>query len=274
VITIRRYERGVTLLEVILVLAIGAGILFLSLSQYQVFRQDADAQQLKANVDILFQAMSQYYKANCYGTYNAYDPNTTAPYNALVPGTLNPMNATNPLPGPYYIDIQKDLIAGGYLPPNFTLPMTPLVNTSGASAANPYSGYVLQFNASVTMTRNPGPGNVGSVLIWQPQVAVLLQNTTQASAYLNYLQGDCLSQLKGKIVTPCASSSTGTYVVWARLPSYAETRSNSTLWQSKAVSNQFQQLYNTYPTVYLLETVGTIPKTATTTQIQYYLCGG
>lgn len=262
----KKQYAGVSLVELILVLAIGAAILILSLRQYQVFRQDADADQLVANVNTLMQAMGQYYKANCYGTYN---PNANPP---LTPGTLNPLNTNDPLPGPFPINITTDLVDNGYLSPE--MPISSLVDTTGAEGNN-FNGYVAQFNASIQMVRNPGSGAVGQVLIWKPQISVLLKDTENATQYLNWLQADCLSSLNGETVSRCQlNSNTGTYLVWERMPSYAASKGNSSLWEAKAVSTQFNQMYTTYPTVYLLNTGGKVPTTGSATQTQYYLCGG
>lgn len=247
-----------------LVLVIGAGILFLSIRQYQVFKQDADLAQLEANVDTLFQAMAQYYKANCYGRH---DPNAVPPAPALIPGTLNPMNATSPLPGPYSINIDTVLVAGGYLSDSTPFPASPLVNDTGP--ASRFNGYVAQFNAT-TSTRTTNGMTVGTIVIWKPQIAVLVKNTSLAQQYLNMLKGDCLSTLSGNIVAHCTNGSTGTYIVWERMPSYATVSSNSTLWQARAVDKQFTQMYTVYPTPYLLDKGGMTPSN----QTQYYLCGG
>lgn len=258
-----RRQSGLSIVELLLVLVIGAGVLYLSLRQYQVFRQDADVQQVEANVDTLFQAMVQYHKANCYGSSS---PTVTATLS--IPGTLNPANSTSPLPGPYHIDIDNDLVAGGYLPANIPFPESPIVDNTGGGSSR-FKGYVVQFNATSTQRTTNGVV-VGTVLIWRPQVAVLIKDTAVAKQYMNQMKGDCLSTLNGNIVKKCASGSTGTYVVFERSPSFATVKSNSTLWQAKSVLNQFTQMYTVYPTPYLLNKQGVTP----TNQLQYYLCGG
>lgn len=260
-IAVKKRERGISLVEMLLVLILGGAIIFLSMRQYQVFRQDADVQQLEANVDTLFQAMTQYYRANCYGTQNPTS-------GILTPGTLNPMNATSPLPGPRPINIDTDLVARGYLPANTPFPANPIVNDAGAGTSR-FKGYVAQFNV-MTSTRTTSGTTVGTVVIWKPQIAVLVRNTALAQQYLRQSGGDCLSTLNGNTVRTCIATSTGTYIVWERLPSYASTRGNSNLWQARARLNQFTQMYSVYPTPNLLTRSGQTPAN----QTQYYLCGG
>lgn len=258
----KKRQSGLSLVEALLVLIIATSILFFSLRQYEVFRRDADIQQVKANVDVLFVAMAEFYKANCYGQV---DPTT----GAVTAGRLNPAHASNPLPGPVHIDINADLIAGGYLTDDVPFPLSPIVDNS-ADPTDKFSGYIVQFNsAQATRTMN---GTIGTVVTWKPQIAVRIKDTTLTSQYLNLLNGNCLSSLSGNTVTPCptAGSSTGTYVVWERMPSLVSSKANSTLWPLRAVLNQFTQMYTTHSTTYLLTRSGLTPAN----QTQYYLCGG
>lgn len=258
----QKNQRGVSLVEALLVLIIGASILFFSLRQYEVFRRDADVQQVQANVDMLFLAMTQFYRANCYGQVN---PAT----GALTPGRLNPAHSSSPLPGPVHIDINADLVGGGYLSDDVPFPISPLVDNS-ADPNDKFSGYVVQFNsAQSTRTMN---GTIGTVVIWKPQVAVKIKDPDLTSQYLYLLGGNCLSSASGNIVTPCptSGSTTGTDVVWERMPSLASSEANSTLWPLRAVLNQFTQMYTTHSTAYLLTRGGLTPAN----QTQYYLCGG
>jgi len=235
--------KGFTLIEVILVLVVIGSILVAGLKMYFSFRTSSNAAQVQANVDAIFQGMASYYKAQCYGQ----TPNQTAQ-----PGTLNP--ASSPANN-VVIDMNKDLIKNGYLSASAVL-SSPLV-----------SGYVLQFNQAPAGTRmacdtgtglansstcsNPVP--VGTVTSWQAQVAVQLSATPASSAadYLGLMAGDCLSTLSGTIVTPCTTTTTGTYVVWERTISNASKQGGSTYWQTMPIVKQFTQQYSAYPTNYL-----------------------
>jgi hypothetical protein len=250
----RRYE-GITLLEAVLVLAVGASIILFSFRQYESFREDADVLQLKTNVDQLFQAAAGYYQANC-------------PQGKL----LDPTIATNPKA----IDITNDLITPGYLEASFPTP-NPLVDSTG-----PGSGYVVQFN-EYTMPRTipvcadppacdiSTPQQIGTIVMWQIQVSVLMKNTSpgQLAEFQNYLEADCLSKNTGPggTVLPCSTNPTGNYVVWQRLPSFATSNWNaeSTYWPSIPFLNQFKQMYTTNP-------ITDLTGQSHTPEYQYFYC--
>lgn len=259
---------GVTLLEIILVLAIGAAILLLSLRQYESFRADSDLQQVQYDINKIFAAMSEFYKVNCYGTYN---PNVSPPNPPLQAGALNPMRSSAP-PNPYPINMTTDLITKGYLTQKPAL--NPLIDASTGAGTD---GYILQFNeyhspkyACLTTAPCASPVQVGTIVIWKPQVAILLKDSATAQQYLDLLTGDCLSTASGNTVQPCTpgNKGTGNYVVWERLPSLSSSEANSTLWMMNPLVKQFTSMYNTYPLGTL--TGGQLPNN----QTQYFLCGG
>ena len=128
-------HQGVTLIEVMLVLVIGAVILLLSLDQYFVFRRDADVQQLKYNVDTLFQALSEYVQANCANT----NPNNPTISNS----PLNPRTTQ----GTAILSVSQ-LITAGYL--KQSLPQSPLINYANSADG---SGYYVQLNEIGSSTR-------------------------------------------------------------------------------------------------------------------------
>lgn len=275
----RNKQTGVSLVEVLLVLAIGAAILFASIKQYQIFRSGADVEQVKYNVDTIFHAMSQFYSVNCNGTTAVRNGTYT-----FTPGMLNPTYSPAPA-NPFPVNITTLLQQNGYL--TQVIPINPIVNSSGP-ATNSYNGYVAQFNQSqVVQTRSvcvtgvnatgitaatgcTQAKQVGTAIIWKAQVAVLIKNTAAAQQYLNLLSGDCLSSLNGTTVRPCSANQPGNYVVWERLPSFATPNAQSDSWETYPALNQFNQLYSTYPTVYLSGMQGKIPNN----QTQYFLCGG
>lgn len=231
---------GVTLIEIILVIVIGAAIIILGMRQYQSFRIDADVQQLKYNVDMIFQAMADYYQANCKG--GTLDP--TSPFFA----------GTNPVP----IDITT-LRNQAFLTANLLL--SPIIESTG-----PGGGYILQFNrVTPDPDRMIGSIPIGKIVLWKAQVAAQFTDDAKALRYRNLLAAECTSALTGNAVSPCTSGSAGNYVVWERLPSFAVPASGSGYGLSNARLKQFNQMYTTYPILYLTS--------GFKTSSQYYLCG-
>jgi len=264
----KKLSQGVTLIEILLVLLVGAAILILSIKQYQSFRNDADIQQLQYNVDTLFQGMADYYQVNCYGT--------TAPTTGIVTaGKLHP--SQNPK-NPTVIDITNDLAKNGFL----INPIRPsgLVNSSGPPIGNPYNGYVIQFNqttqsAVACVTANCATSApIGTSVVWMMQVSVLMSDPTTTAQYKNMLTADCLSTVgAGGAILPCTAASTsGNYVVFERLPSMASPNAVSPLWVSKPGLKEFTGMYTNYPSVYLMDTQGAITAQPGNPQ-QYFLCG-
>jgi type II secretory pathway pseudopilin PulG len=269
---IRRYA-GATILELMLVIAIGASILYLSILQYQSYRYNADAAQVQANVNAIFQSLSAYYRQNCDrnpSTYIGPSGNKVAHTDY---GTLNPLNSS--FATFLNIDIQTDLRDNGFLTTNFPL-NNPLVNKSGAGS----NGYVAQFNLGTPTQRqicDTGPAacatpmDIGAITTWIAQVAVQIYNPTNnpkvAQTYLNLLGGDCLSTASGNQVSPCVANSigSGNYVVWARLPSNSNIAAQSDYWTTMPTVSQFKQMYTTYPILNLTN--------GSATSNQNYLCG-
>lgn len=282
----RRSQWGLTLPETALVLAVGMLLLVLGLRMIVSFQTEASVRQIKMTADQIFQSMTVYYRANCYGTY---DPNTIPPADPVVPGTLNP--ASNPATR-FPINIVTDLFNKGILPSGLAtvLPNNTLLDTSSIGTM----GYVAQFNMAPMVSRSvctvptdpnvgatgPLPSQgcatsvvVGTVVSWQSQVAVRLANVATASAYLKLLGGDCLSSLDagGTFVTPCEDGPIpGQYVVWERTPSASTPDSTSSNWILNPQLVLFQQFYSTYPLSYM---VTASPPGVTPAGTQYYLCG-
>lgn len=247
-------QEGVTLIEVLLVLVISMGILYLSLQQYLSFRRDADITTVQYNVDLLFQSLAKYFRANC---------RTNPSFNSYFPGQSISVS-------------MNTLVNGGYL--TTPIALNPLVDPSG-----PGKGYVMQFNQyqtggnlpTRTVTKSTLSGgtsvSVGKIVIWRAQVSVNIsptyQTSTAAPALKNSFSADCLSSLAGAIVTPCATAPTGstTYIAWERVPSLSSSQSNSTFWQSMPMLKLFTQMYTTDPILILTD--------QTQSGSQYYVCG-
>lgn len=265
----RQSQLGVTLLEILLVITIGAFLLILGIRQYLAFRTQSDAERIIANVDAIFLAMGHYYKAQCYGKIKDDE---------FKPGKLYPTSSS--YQDHIAIDIRNDLIEDNYL--NVTLPIVALVNSSGIGT----NGYVAQFNMDDSQSRKVcvegdnanGPNSsgcektkkIGKIVTGVIQVSVNMKDAATAQTYLKYLGADCLSNATGNYVEPCGSSSgSGTYLVWQRLPSFASPRSQSGQVTSNATMEQFRQMYTTYPVNYLLGSGGEDSGGDT----QYFVCG-
>ncbi len=131
---------GVTLLEMLLVFAIASSLFLASYQWYNQYRIQAAQAQLLANVDQLFLAMQQYYRANCRqgisyvtgvkSSAGALDPVTTN-------GNLTVTLKIKKLETPGY------LITSSWHPTNFLVDNTPTDK-----------GYYLQFNAGSFQTTN------------------------------------------------------------------------------------------------------------------------
>ena len=263
-------QGGITLLELLLVITIGMSIFYLALRQYTVLKVDANASQVRANVDSIMQAMAKYYRQNCYGTTN---PIT----NTVTPGTLNPHYEPAPTSN-VPIDLTAALNANHLLAN--ALPFNSLIQQT---AGDPLSGYIAQFNlyppherrictegrdaSSAGDANCTASVNTGTVVNYTIQVAVRLNNTANAHTFLRQLQGDCLSTLAGNLVTPChaANHVEGPYVVWERQPSLMSSRENATYWSMLPNVNQFTQMYTTSNILVLTDGLARAQ--------QAYLCG-
>lgn len=251
-------QTGITLTELLLVLAIGGIVLTLSLRQYYLLREDAYVLQVQANVDALFQAAAHYYQANC-----------------AKGGQLDPEIATSSVKA---IDTFNDLIQPGYLPSNFPAP-NPIVYSAGAGY-----GYIVQFNKYTApryqaVCSNPStcdtevPLQIGTIVFWKIQVSVLLQPTQPEKwpVYLGYLSGNCLSSGTGPngTVERCdkVPAPYGDYVAFERLPSYPTSNwgTQSTFWLTNPLLKQFNQMYTTNP-------ITDLTTQSHTPEYQYFYC--
>lgn len=219
-------QYGATLIELMLVLVLGAIMLYVGMSQYFSFRAEQDVLQLKANVDAVFQSMGQYYQANCRN-FTIFPEAPALHSSVKVPLTT----------------LQSERF--------LTQPLveTPLIDKT--------TGYITQFNAA-TSTRQvffsyapaslvgqPTPiKKSDSVIVWRAQVAIKLADASKLEMYRALLAANCISELVGTTVMPCGTStSQNGYLVWERLPSFASPNMTTGLWQSTAVLKQFNQQY-------------------------------
>ncbi len=234
-------QKGVTLLEIMLVLVIGSAIMLLAFRQYQQYEFDQNIQRIKYNVDQLFSAGNSYYQAYCSG----FSVSNTNPISVSISSLQN----------------QNFLTAWQ--------PINPLVDTSGNQS------YVLQFNfqqpavspveGNGTLSRyitactnygttsaslscsTPQPIQSGTfqVYVWYELVAVKIANATPArmTSYQNLLAANCISDVSGGSIAPCGSNpTTGSYLVWESLPS-SSANTTSSSWQTLQTLSQFNTQY-------------------------------
>lgn len=247
-------QKGMTLLEVILVLAIASTFVAMGFRVYQGFNADRNLQQINYNVDVLFQGLKAFYSSTC--------------------STLQ-VSSANPFP-----IVISDLVANKFIEQQWPPFQSPIVDSSS---------YVVQFNRS-TSTRNISQcyKDVGTnvvtcstpqeiiakntVLLWRLQVAVKVLDVAQAENYRAMLGANCVSSLVGSIVTPCSASPNpaGGYLVWERLPSFATPNASSAYWPSIHGVLQFKRQY-TNDDFYAFTTNDI---TYNGGAYQNYLCGG
>ena len=255
-------QQGMTLLEVLLVLAIAASVFAIVFQTYQSMRSSTDAQEVGQQVNTMFQALSGFYKANCSRNisyqYAGAPTYTTA-------GLLDPSNAP---PNPYSVSITAQLVTA---PNNYIkqwpLPINPFIDNTATD-----HGFVVQFNLvanapnQITDSLN-GQIPIGKLYLWQSQVAIKLRNAAEATTDQNLLQANCTSSLNGATVFPCNANKPGGYLVWERMPSLSQTTmSISPFWVSVPMLTIFNRQYSndTFLEMNSASWAGT----------QYYLCGG
>lgn len=250
----RKHQLGVTLLEILLALAIGAAVILMGIKQYQQYQTQQYMAQLQFNVDQLFQGLGFYYQNYC--------------------SILNPSTTT------YLLNVHADLEVPGYLSTNWQ-PYNPLINNTDTT-----NNYIVQFNLSgnTAPTRYENAcwnftGNASdlncttpqatqaSVFLWRTQVAIEFPSTADMDTYKNLLNADCISDLSSSGVTPCDSSPpSGHYLVWERLPSFSAPNSSSGLWPATHVLQEFNLQY-THDQMYELQN-------SSYAATQNYMCGG
>ena len=275
----RRSIQGMTMLEVMLTLAVGITFILMGLRLYNVLYSGSEIATVQSNVDMIFQAAANYYKANCRPDV---DPNPTPAEitagTVITPRALSPTDSysVNPVM-PVTIDT---LIADGFLNKK------PTPTSIVGNALPPNYGYIVQFNEvlplppkmRVTNTNPLTTIQVGQIVMWRIQVAVQLGNqvTTKIKSYAKDLVADCLSVAAGTTpasVVPCSTvppPAQGAFAVWERLPSFAVPSSNSDLWMSNANVESFTDMYATRSSSV---SASQNPSNGADTLHPYYYCG-
>ncbi len=292
-------EKGVSLLELMLVFAIIASMAVFGLRLYSQYRFQLQESQLLANINQLFQAANNFYWANCRLTL---DESGASASTGLLDPTMISANT-------YNLSLTNNLILKGFLDSQSWKPLNPLVDTP---APNKDKNYYVQFNrvidpvtttdptmnakACVGSTNPPScdvtkgaaldpsqtPGALSSVSVkWNVQVAVKLSTKltkAQWTQIKNDLGAQCISSLSLTSVLPCVPTpAENGFVVWQRSISYLNPDISSDLWISEHNLRQFANQYTNDPMAGLS---GVSKETYISSQAknwynaQNYLCGG
>lgn len=291
-------QGGATLLEIILVLSISGLFFVMGIQLYQSFQNTFQLQELKYNVDQLFEAAAAYYKANC-----AAGPISPTPPSFLSQFPVNTGTVSYPPTSPYAVSILTNLLGGGYLDNQNWHPANPVVNPSGGE-----SGYIVQLNPIVSTVPIPvnacvvlaagtaclpitssniaSPNNAYSatsgttipttqalVVTWAVQVAVNVQPQSKIASYAAILGADCMSDSSTPgTVDPCSvGNGTHNYLVWSRIPS-AAMKKPSIFSYSMQLLKQYNLLYS-HDQNYEMNS-GYSSTTSPRQAPVYYLCGG
>lgn len=240
-----RKQTGLSLVEVLLALIIVGVILALTIRQYQIYRFDANVEQVKANVNNLFLTAANYYFANCgfrVTSSGAVVYGVLHPDSKAVSGNIARFSGT--------------LAKGAKIPKN--------------TIVKDYYTQFIRHDTDRTIETNHGPKKVGTIVNWMIQIILILNDPRQARDYYLALNGTCLANT----ATPdelCAASSTttGNYIVFENTPASVLSQFSKAYWPSLPIMKQFKQMYTTYPYQYLLNTGGETPDGP-----QYFVCGG
>lgn len=263
IIYLHKNQQGVTLLETMLALAIAVSLIIFGLRAYDQLQFHAKEQQIANNVNILFQALSGFYYANCRQTLDANSV-------AQSTGALDPIVTDNPvIPASYPISIQTNLITPDFIHLKQWQPKNPLVDNSA-----PENGYSVQYNRVITQAAtdpvmsidactgssnppscdrkdgalleksNGSPTNQSHVVTWVSQVAVKLSDALTAQQWIqikNDLSADCIST--STKLSDCTTSPSGSgYLIWAKMPA-AYTPTTSVYWTAMPYVKQFNMQY-------------------------------
>lgn len=255
-----------------LVILIGASIAIFGLRQFEQYQKNQYAIQLRLTVDSLLEALGSYYQANCET------------------GTLSPKSMTFP-PSPIGFDdggTLLDDLQNGYLPDS-VLFLNPIVDNKATN-----QGYAVQLNffqstnpaqpgrhtkvcysfwgtsTAAGCSDTPAPTPNTMIIGWQIQVAVKIKDPTTIMNYVALTGADCaVPDLTPGVPADCGTGVGSTkalnYLIWQRLPSFASSAINSSLWLSNPLVKQFNEQY-THDEMYELYMNNT-------TSPYYYLCG-
>ena len=257
-----RKLQGVTLLEILLVLAIAAAIILFAIRQYTRYERERNIQLLAYHIDTVFRAMRDYYYVNC----------------ATIT-TLAPTEDYTP-PNPFPISILADLQS--YIDKSWK-EVNPSVDASFSE-----SGYAVQFNRMISAAPKrqenfcyyfegkpqscaSSVNNTAVLYLWIAQVVVKMRDPTMTLAYKGLLNASCaVSTFSPGSIVDCSVSDVAVgnpnYLVWQRLPSFISPKINSSLWSMTPYLKAFNLQYTHDRQAELIS--------ADYAGSQYYLCGG
>lgn len=285
---------GLTLLEVILVMVIASSLLLLGIKQYENFKMQSSFLDVRKNVDVLFQALGQYYQANCRSlsdqavAYTKGSTPTTLQGDLAPGGVIKDYKVSNQL---VTINIQNKLIEKHFLTENWLTP-APLVDESEGEG-----GYIASFlfllttkqeyacwnftntagkvscNTALYYPNDPdvGPQTIrdNQVAYWLVQVAVKIADDPSGIKTLAFV-GPAGASCASGVPDACDGSKKPQYLIWQRLPTKAASRVNSDLWVSQQQEAVFNQQY-THDVMYEMATPNYAPSDSTLDT--NYLCG-
>lgn len=296
---VRADQKGVSLIEMMLAFVILTTFIFFGIRLFSQYQFQVNESKVLANVDQLFQAMNNFYRAQCR---QALDENGTAQSS----GRLDPVvvDASGSVKMTIKLKVQDDLITPGFIsqtswnPDNFIIDNT----------ATPDDGYYIQFdrvtksNKSPTMSVYACVGssiptacdstggapldgsqysNANSVVaVWVSQVAIKFNSNItdiQRKQIMNDLNAQCISNSATTDIASCDSTNTtGDYLIWQRPVSYY-TPYSSTYGMSMPYLKQFNMQYTNDPMAGLSGVTNETLNSTTTKSwynAQNYLCGG
>lgn len=291
--------RGVTLLEIMLVIVVAVSVLLLSIRIYKQFQFQANEKKIAANVNQVFQALYSYYSANCRMSLDS-DSNQQST------GKLDPLvRDRSGITRTFVVSLETALLTPGFL--TGWQPNNPLVDNTAAN-----KGYFIQFNRVLSGSTDPvmtvfactgpssststsscdtvggavlkegsGPTSQSHVVIWAAQVAVKLSPSltpAQWTQIKNDLKADCVSSASESGIATCASQAGAAgYLVWMRMPSAYNPNITSDSWTVMPMVKQFNMQY-TNDGMAALSGIKDETRDPTTGKDWYnslnYLCGG
>ncbi len=262
-----RKQGGMTLLEVMLVLAVFGVLTLLVVQQYVSAKRDADVRQLQSTVTTIFIGLSKFYYANCRQAVDPYT-NTSTTY-PVATNSLDPAN-NPPVPfiamtdsihllttsGATFINTQEwppaanglvDTAVGDH---GFFAQYNLGDNSSlaGATVNRIPSGMFYNWETGTTATSFTMPNPVGTIYTWRPQVAVKLVDSIATDpaalkAYQAYLGAQCTSKIVSGSVAPCKANTPGPYLVWEKMPSMVSSDVITNDWLTMPRIKAFNQMY-------------------------------
>lgn len=250
-------ESGVTLLEGLLVIAIMSSIILLGINQFQQYKNQSNALNVRYLVDKLFVAAAHYYQAYCSDRGSGFSP---AIYmnSGIVPVEINVGNLVGtfltdgPQPNPL---IDSNVGYRGYY-----LVYFPAVGANRTM----YACYNPNSPASKTVAPCAAPiMSRATVWTWRIQVSIKMASPGEAASYQGLLGADCASD---NYLSCSSGTGTKNYLIWSRPPSYASPNMNSLLWLSTPRVNQFNAQY-THDVQSELMFTGSAARL-------FYVCGG